>query len=278
MRPRWKGCCSGEVLSGAWRWLFQATAPSVGTVVACCVTCLEAKGEEALRAGGKGRGEHSIRGGCCRDKQTLYWDQLGTGNVVTAMNPSLTVGFIGGQRHCRAGDSFWSSEGRGRDEQDTLRACTCRRKRWEKDLGDVPLKSGRLSRGEPAYPLCTGELRKSRAMLAAGGGVSRTCRMALSCGKRWQEVGMQPCPHATTRDAWGYPWDPPPARGGVGYCWGRSPTPWAPWPTGRQREVSMGRRGAGDTHTPSPRRRGHFYHVLFAKFCPDRANSAVQHC
>lgn len=207
-----------------------------------------------------------------------YWDQLGTGNVVTAMNPSLTVGFIGGQRHCRAGDSFWSREGRGRDEQDTLRACTCRRKRWEKDLGDVPLKSGRLSRGEPAYPLCTGELRKSRATLAAGGGVSRTCRMALSCGKRWQEVGMQPCPHATTRDAWGYPWDPPPARGGVGCCWGRSPTPWAPWPTGRQREVSMGRRGAGDTQTPSPRRRGHFYHVLFAKFCPDRANPAVQHC
>lgn len=74
MRPRWKGCCSGEVLSGAWRWLFQATAPSVGTVVAHCVTCLEAKGEEALRAGGKGRGEHverSIKGGCCRDKQAL---------------------------------------------------------------------------------------------------------------------------------------------------------------------------------------------------------------
>ena len=50
-----------------------------------------------------------------------------------------------------------------------------------KDLGDISLKSWRLSWGEPPKPLCTGEPRKSRATLVHGGGLSRTWRMALSC-------------------------------------------------------------------------------------------------
>lgn len=61
---------------------------------------------------------------------------------------------------------------------------TCWRKHWGKGLGDISLKSGHLSRGEPPQPLCTGEPAKSRAMLVDGGGLSRTWRMALSCREK----------------------------------------------------------------------------------------------
>lgn len=108
-----------------------------------------------------------------------YWDQPGT-----ATNPSLVVGPIEHRSISELGTASGSREGRGRAKQEFLKTCTCWRKCCGKDLGDIPLKSGRLCRGEPTYPLCTGEPRKSRAMLVAVGGLSRTCRMALSCGRR----------------------------------------------------------------------------------------------
>lgn len=45
-----------------------------------------------------------------------------------------------------------SGEGRAEKEgmQEPPKAVTCWRKRWGKDLGDISLKSGRLSREEPA--------------------------------------------------------------------------------------------------------------------------------
>lgn len=50
-------------------------------------------------------------------------------------------------------------------------------------MGDIGLKSGCLSRGEPPKSLCVGELRKLRATLGEDGGLSRTWTMALSCGE-----------------------------------------------------------------------------------------------
>lgn len=61
---------------------------------------------------------------------------------------------------------------------------TCWRKHWGKGLGDISLKSGHFSWGELPQTVCTGEPRKSRAMLGDGRGLSRTWRMALSC---WEE-------------------------------------------------------------------------------------------
>lgn len=45
---------------------------------------------------------------------------------------------------------LWGEEDRGRgDARAPPKPITCWRKRWGKDLGDITLKSGRLSRGEP---------------------------------------------------------------------------------------------------------------------------------
>lgn len=130
---------------GPWQWL-----------KAHHFTWLGVKSGGGLQGGEKGRGD--IRGAWCREEVPL-------------------------RQACPQGCTSKEGKQRKKGSKSTPKPVTCWKKHWGKGLGDISLKSGHLSRGEPPQPLCTGEPQKSRAMLVDGGGLSRTWRMALSWGE-----------------------------------------------------------------------------------------------